>query len=414
MAFRMIVSLVLLGSAAAAAQDAPKVELPREYRDKVSGHDYPEIQKGLTLLMEQVGQMRDWDLQEALLLEATERVYARNGWVSDADMFSLELGREVASLPPWALGERYERTMQLVSDRYLLTPGQEEELRQVILEEVLDFLPRNIPRISDYALDMLRTRAAGEPFTPEQVARWTELAMPVVEEARKAYNHGAERFMGRLDPAQRDLVEADLRAANARLDAVSGMSKRWAAGQWSPAEWGLDRDPIQMSTVLVDQKRTDDDEKAAVMAERMKERRAAGEAAGTAGGGERAAAGGATATKSTPESGPPAAVRDDPWAEHVRAAIAKYKLTSDQQQSAWRVFRAVVDQREQTKRRFETRLTDVKKPAAGEPDKESERIAAQRDAALNRLLDQLKRRLERLPTRAQREAAASQPAGGKR
>ena len=36
-----------------------------------------------------------------------------------------------------------------------------------------------------YSLEAIRTRAAGEPFTPEQVARWVTLARPVMEDAQQ-------------------------------------------------------------------------------------------------------------------------------------------------------------------------------------------------------------------------------------
>lgn len=113
---------------------------------------------------------------------------------------------------------------------------------------------------------------------------------------------------------------------------------------------------------------------------------------------------------------PPARVAadadNDPWALYVRNFVSRYGLNDNQQQRAWSIYREVRTHRDQLTRRAAARDGAAARPAMAAEDPVSAVTAGLDDkqrAAVERLFEQLKRRLERLPTRAQRKAAAATP-----
>jgi polyhydroxyalkanoate synthesis regulator phasin len=96
---------------------------------------------------------------------------------------------------------------------------------------------------------------------------------------------------------------------------------------------------------------------------------------------------------------------DDEWACYVRAFIARYHLTDDQQRQAWRfyqIYRDARDRAEKSASRLERDFGDQDDPQA-QARRKSVRERAERDR--KRLFERLKARLEKLPTRAQRRDA---------
>jgi hypothetical protein len=57
-----------------------------------------------------------------------------------------------------------------------------------------------------------------------------------------------ERVSGKLEqtmtPDQRKTLQGDMKAFRRRQDDVKRMTEKWASGQWTPADWGLQNDPI--------------------------------------------------------------------------------------------------------------------------------------------------------------------------
>lgn len=387
---------LLLGQVAAVGQTMgnPQEEGGPARRDRMH-----ELQQKAGRLIQVTRLLGDWDEHYEYMLDATERVFERNGWDSESDLFSLEVFREVAAVPPWAMQERYDTLMEMVGDRYLLDEGQTASLQNHIMRHSVEIFSRHSDRIMQYASEAIETRAAGEPFTPEQVARWVRLAEPVFQDARRSMNATSREFLEELDPEQRELAERDLEAANRRMRDVDRMSQRWKRGEWDPHDWGMEEDPIQMQGMPGPDA-------------------AAGEAA--AGPERRAARGGA---ESADMDEPPPRERErlvkqpqdeHPWAQYVRAFIRKYDLNHEQQQRAWLLYRDTRERDEVFDRRHERQMERVR-ARAGMADSERTRAAlrGQMDkhrSERERLFELLKRRLERLPTRAQRKSAEPEDA----
>jgi len=396
---------------AAGRKPQPRREQPatRPARDR-----FAELQQQAARLIGATRQLGDWNEHYGYIMDAVERVYDRNGWTSESDLFSLELLGEVSAIPPWDVRRRFDALTARLAERYVLDEDQTASMRHLLVRESADMFRQHAGRIMQYGLELIQTRAAGEPFTAEQVARWAELARPVFVDSRRRMTEIAREFMEQLEPEQRELVQRDLEAANRRMDAVEKMGDRWARGEWDPRDWGLEEDPIQNGTRAAGGEGPDS---AAAAAEQA--------AGGQARSPRPARGGGAPPSEPPVGEGPaveetvqpskqrgqkPTAGPDsDGWARYVRAFIARYDLNAEQQQKAWLIYRDADERRAAVRKRFDRRVADVRVAGNADEDKVIREQVEQRERDLGRLFEQLKQRLERLPTRSQRKAA--EPAG---
>jgi hypothetical protein len=406
---------------AVAAVAQPAEPPPRTWRDQA------------TRLLGSLAQLSDWDTHQVYLVDAMEKVYERNGWNSEADLFSLDVIREINAIPPWQPLERFTLLSDLVSARYGFDERQEEIFRDLVIRSSNEMFSKHADRILEYSLDAIQTRVAGEPFTAEQVARWAQLAQPVFMDGRHLINRNAGVMLAALREDQHPLMEADMAALNRRANDMEVMTARWAAGQWQPSDWGMDEDPIQLagaSPATGDSAggvRSGEPDSGAPKAGAPVPRRAAAQpqpdeapgvvstnppqadagrrTAGGAGGAARPQAGrtGDTTVVVEVESDP-----DDPWAAYVRRFIQKYQLNEDQQGRAWRVYRAQKAQADQFRSRYGQQLEALGRRTEGDAKELAEARRALEEKLnghLANLFERLKQRLEQLPTRAQRRDA---------
>lgn len=240
-----VLMAVMLATLARAQTMDPPPPASRPEEESLRKFGSREMFENMGKLLNGLEGLGPWDQHHKYFMSAVTSVYEKNGWDSESDRFSLDLIREVESKPPMAIQERFDTMVGMFSDRYMLDENQERDLRSTVMNESLQVFAKHSGRIMSYALEAIQTRASGEAFTPEQVARWAQLAEPVFNDGRERMVVAAKAFMEKLDPQQRQLVERDLEAATQRLDRVQQMGEHWARGEWSPSDWGLDNDPIQ-------------------------------------------------------------------------------------------------------------------------------------------------------------------------
>ena len=388
---------------------------------KKAARDDDSLRQRALKMIQTVRKLGDWNQQSEYITDAVERMYERNGWDSESDLFALDLTYELTQIPPWSVQQRFDRFIDLVGERYLLDDEQEGKLRGMLIRNSIDMFRKHSSRIMEYGMDAIRTRAAGEPFTPEQVAHWTELARPVMLDARLTLNNSAREFMKDLDPEQQGLVRADLDSANRRINTIEHLSRAWMRGEWEPSQWGMEDDPIQTGALAA----AAGDEAASVESQHELEtgatnerdartgtRRDAARRAKSAANLDNTKSAGATRERTpTPRQTPEN--RSDPWAEYVRRFIVKYALDEEQQQKAWLFHKDARQRADAAAHRFARKTGELKKGSAAASERTKAAIAEKakaRDHDLERLFSAMKRRLERLPTRAQRRAAEARPA----
>lgn len=321
---------------------------------------------------EQLGSWVNWDAAWSSLGTSVINAYERNGWTSEPDLYSLEVILDVGAIPPWKIEQRMDRFTELIADRYLLDDEQQAVARRLLEDELNHILREHATSIMPIALEGLQTWASGEPFTAEQLTRWTRATEPVFADTRARLDAAANTLMDSLDEEQRAWVRLDLSAAQRRVARVAEMRQAIARGEYVPADWGL---------------------------------RSSADAA-TPGGADSENPPTARPDTEMPTTRP--TVDADPWAVYVREFIVRFKLNEAQQQQAWRTYRRVREQRDFHDARQTQRLERLRAAAQESPDRFNPRIAAaeaEQEAMRARLFEVLKRRLARLPTRSQRVAA---------
>ncbi|MBI5863357.1 MAG: hypothetical protein HZB38_02355 [Planctomycetes bacterium] len=395
MALSLLASILVMMLQTAPAPADPNDPQPATRGAKVGR--FFELQKKAREVIESAMQLGDWNEQAALSRAEIEKVFDRQGWNSEEDMFAFELIRAVDAKPPWAFVERAQTAFELLGDRYQLDEEQRVRMKELFVREAMTVFSTHGDNILTYAGEMIRTRVAGEPFSPEQIARWTKLAEPVMDFAHERFQKAIVEYMEDLSPEQRQKVARDLHAADRRFETVRELTQDWKAGNWSPSDWGMEEDPIQAGKVLQAREQAENDAAAGVAREQT------GAPAEQPDDGEPPPSESKKAAPPTaqPPEAPPAAAKTpakpvravgdpDPWARYVQAFIEKYKLDENQTQKAWVCYDQAKPRVEQANRRQLERNSD------------EARIRTE----LERVLAQLKQRLERLPTRAQRKAAS--------
>lgn len=385
----LILTVPALAAAAPLAQDP----------NSASGGGLEVVAQRAEKLLRAAQSFQDWEQHSTYIMDAVSRIYDRNGWDSESDYFSLDLMGEIEALPPWDVYGRFGTFLDRVGERYLLTDAQRESLQNLVVRGATEVFTKHSDRIMTYAIDAIQTRAAGEPFTPEQVARWAALSEPVFHDMRRTMREGSEEFMRVLEPEQRELLREDMHAADRRLDVVQRGFPAWKRGEWDPAQWGLDADPIQNPGAA---ELEDGGVAAGAIAE------APAEPPPPPARAPRVAGGGPATPPPTPGAGPveresasrPAkavkAIELDDVGRFIAAFVRKYQLNDEQAQRAQLYG-------DDTRHRLAAVAARFERVAAG--DSATEQARARRRGDVRTLFEALQRRLERLPTRAQRRSA---------
>ena len=137
----------------------------------------------------------DWDAEHPNIQRSITNIWSNNGWNDEADLFARDVATEVTEIPPWRMMARLELMTKRVGARYDFTPEQQSRFQAVLLREAGGFLLRHAGDLLAYSKEAVETRASGQPFSAEQVARWAKEYQPVMDDVRVSI----ERFVGRME-----------------------------------------------------------------------------------------------------------------------------------------------------------------------------------------------------------------------
>jgi hypothetical protein len=286
------VSVVLLALwVPAGAQNPPQVT-PQEIEQM------QEVQKNADLI-------GPWDGQYMVIDQATTNVFQQQGWSSEPDNYARQLMQDVGRIPPWKPQERQEAFMSALQGRYNLTPDQRSSMDSQIQREAIMVGAKHFKEILPMAMEVVKTRAAGEPFTAEQVQRWSKAIKPIMTDSIESMQRVTGNLKKTMTPEQQRQLDADVEALVKRHRDVEKMVTRWETGGWNPTDWGLQDDPIHAAAMA--QYRAQDAEKDGLVAA-------------------------ATASKTAMDSVRPTEESD--WDLYVRLFCAKYECTDVQRTTA--------------------------------------------------------------------------------
>ena len=316
----------------------------------------PIVDKEVDRVGAEMQKLGDWDKQYATIEKAIDRMWKEHGWDNEADLFAREMISKVAKIPPWEFDRRLEVMQDSLRDRYELNNEQYARFTGQMYREMGIFLFRHGATIYRHTREAVNARVNGEPFTPEQVAQWTQESEKIMadfqETAARFYRDQAEQ----LSPRQRAILERDFESFQRRMRVMEELRGQWAEGKWRPEDWAMEDDPIQRGHPPLPD------------AGKPTERR--------------------VRRLYTPED-------ETSWERYVRIFIARYRLDEAQADAALSILHELQERAAEYRKTHADELDLI--PRGGED-------AAEVYAPLRRLFEELERRLQPIPTTAQRRA----------
>ena len=322
--------------------------------------DLPQVQG----LWDELRKLGDWNQQAALIDESLDRQWRENEWNSEADQFARRAAGEVSHIPPWNFSERIGKMTELVAERYAFTDAQRARFQAAVYSEAGGLLIKNYKVLWEQTKEFIAKSNGGEPFTPELVARWARELDPLVADARERLDRMAQGLEQTMTPAQRAILRRDLESLERRKVFFDNVRQRWAEGGWEPADFGLARDPLYTNWRPNPQY------------QELQRRRAAEEAA--------------RRRQEQLE-----AVNETAWERYVRRFVAEYELDPAQRETAYSILRELQARADDYRTSHRAELAPLTPEAlANDP----------LGAPLARMFEELKARLDIIPTAAQRAA----------
>lgn len=228
--------------AAVRAQEAQDGEIPEEQRRLIRSLGGEKLKEAEDLV--KTTKAMGWDRQYQVMEQATDEMFRQNGWNSEPDQFARNLLREVGQIPPWQARERQEIFLNGLQGRLRLTHDQRILLNNEMQRESMALMARHFKDIVPVVLEVAKTRASDQPFTPEQVQRWSSSLEPMLNDSLETVKKLTQRLERTMTEEQRRILKRDMDALLKRHRDVEKMVVKWKKGEWSPADWGLQNDPI--------------------------------------------------------------------------------------------------------------------------------------------------------------------------
>lgn len=187
----------------------------------------------------------DWEQEYASIKTAINNFWRQNGWDDEPQRFARDLALEVTAIPPWQFMQRFERFNQRVAERYDLTPTQRFQLQGGMIREAGRLLIGHADMIFDQAGEILEARREGRAFNADDIARWTKESEPLMTDARAVVDRLSAEMRASMNAKQRQVFDRDLKAFEKRWARIQEMRSQWAEGKWKAEDWGLQDEPQQ-------------------------------------------------------------------------------------------------------------------------------------------------------------------------
>ncbi|MFH1418621.1 MAG: hypothetical protein ABII12_10110 [Planctomycetota bacterium] len=241
---------VILWTGVSASAQQKRPGKPREKQPADKGQVTPDQLKQIQELQKDADLIGSWDQQSLLMNEATDNIFAQQGWDSEADQYARQLMRNVGGIPPWKPQERQQVFMENLQVRYGLTPAQRDEMNATVQHEAMMVGARHFKDLFPVVMEVVQTRVKNKPFTAEQVQRWSQAIGPVMDDSLKAVERVTGKLRDSMTPEQQKTLDQDTEALKRRHGDVEKMVERWKQGGWNPTDWGLQNDPVHAGAMV--------------------------------------------------------------------------------------------------------------------------------------------------------------------
>lgn len=329
-----------------------------------------------------------------------------------------------------------DRITEEVAKQYEFDEEQLYRTRELWKERIPAFMNENRAEIQTLMNEFFEAQLSGEPPTAEEVADWSQRALPLFNKFADVARSTSEEMRTYMTEEQASMLDGNLAAFNMGATMVNNKLGTWADGHYDPEnEWVFDRG---------ERRRLEQERRAQMRAEMERAREAElaaqearGGAADPAGerDGRQSGGGSADGDGSRPDGGfaeradgvarerSLAAARErslaagrekDEWERYVEGFCARYEFSDGQRSSAMRFLREAQKARDEYRMRRAKQLEAAQEKLKAAKDDDQKKAAAEDLAKLakpmERMFQQLKDKLNKLPTTAQRVKAAGEPA----
>ncbi|MBK9127302.1 MAG: hypothetical protein IPM13_05835 [Phycisphaerales bacterium] len=296
------------------------------------------------------------------------------------------------------IGLMTDRMVDDMAKRYNLDEDQLFAVREEIRARFPQFFLENRNEIIRLSNDYLVAILGEDPPEPQVVADWAQRLKPLVDGFSEVVDETREAIRPNLRDEQQVQMDAEYAAWQVGVGLLNNRLQVWSAGGYDwETEW-----PRSEKFRETERQRREEFERAQEEASSAVLRDAS---SGTEAAGADAAPGQRKPNAASAPSKP-----KDEWEIYVENFIRRYKLDDAQQNTARRILASVQEQRERYLRRRLADITALERKLAaaqGEEDKAKIRAELERlQAPLERYFNELKERLDRLPSKKQRAEAA--------
>jgi hypothetical protein len=292
------------------------------------------------------------------------------------------------------------RVTDQMAEMYGLDADQLLNTRDSIKARFPEWFRQNRDELQSLFVQYLEAVTGDEPPTPEEVAQWAGRVQPLLQEFTGLVDDTTEEMRGYLNDQQQVILEGQKAAMQVATNFLQQRLSNWQAGGY---DWKTEWPPSQ--TFQQHEK-----ERQAQLERDTREARNKAMGLPPDAGDVSSAGGAAAVAKPGPQSRPGVKGANDDWAVYTENFIKRYQLDEAQQNNAHKFLR---DQQELRDRYLQRHLDDIKtleEKQKAAKDEDAKALVKAEYERLNKPVDgyfqRLKDRLETLPRRSQRAAAA--------
>lgn len=293
-----------------------------------------------------------------------------------------------------------------IARHYEFDEDQTEQMTAVLRDRFVTWFQQNRRQIQPLVNEFMEAQLASEAPLAENVAKWAGRVVPLLDDFHTVMESATGEMRGFMTEDQQAQLEADMAAYNVARRLALDKVYRWKEGGFDPEnEWTAD--PGERRRREREEQRT---AKAAIESERERVKTELGVAGHEGGNAPVTEAARPEAVHTPAEAGSPKGEMKDEWARYVDEFIKRYDLDQGQQGQAQRALARRQESRADYLRRKAAELDRTQRLITSAESPEEKARALDELASLNkpieRIFQQLKDDLDRIPTRKQRSKAA--------
>lgn len=310
---------------------------------------------------------------------------------------------------PLMIDRIIDRITEEMAGNYTMDEDQRERTAAIFRSKLVPFFMENRAEIQTLVNEFFEVQLNKEAPTSEMVAEWSQRVMPILRDFESVVDNVTDDMREYFTDDQVTKMEGELAAIKTGFTLANNKLGSWAAGKYDPeVEW------FTPGPAREKREREQAEEMDRAMRDAQEQAEARAREAENA---TRLEVGG-VAVQPMPADPARKAVSQpvvkDEWTLYTEDFIRRYELEPEQEQKAREFLRARQVERDRYLQKKAADIARVTQAAADATDEEkrkhSKEEADRLEAPVSRMFQQLRDKLNTLPTRAQR-ARAEPPAG---